>query len=304
MITTESSFQGAFEQGPVGMAMLAPDGRFLRANAALQEVLGYTEDELQATTIAAIIHPDDADDEAAERQAALAGGLSVYQRELRCLPKHRAPNWVLLSASLVHAASGQPAYFVVHLQDVTARREREEWFRYRALHDPLTGLPNRVLFDERLANSLAAARLRRRTVAVLLLDLDGFKHINDRLGHAVGDEILQTVARRLTAGLQSRETAARLGGDEFGLLLEEGQDPQASILVAERILAALRRPMTLGGSEGAISGSIGIAHGTGHVDGDVLLRAADVALYRAKAAGKNQYAVVDPEESGSASSAG
>jgi diguanylate cyclase (GGDEF)-like protein/PAS domain S-box-containing protein len=300
----QAGFQAAFTQAPVGMALLATDGRFLRVNAALQDLLGYSEDELQTMAVAMIFQPDDADDEAAARQAALAAGPSVYNLELRYLPKHRGPGWVLLSTALVRDAGGQPAYFVAHLQDVTERREREEWFRYRALHDPLTGLPNRVLFDEGLARALASAHVRREMVAVLLLDLDGFKDFNDRLGHAAGDEILQTIARRLTVGLRLGETAARLGGDEFGLLLEGSHDPRAAVSVAERILEALRRPFAVGGRETAISASIGIAQGSGQVDGDVLLRAADVALYRAKAAGRNRYAIVDPEPPASASPVG
>jgi diguanylate cyclase (GGDEF)-like protein len=169
---------------------------------------------------------------------------------------------------------------------------------HRALHDPLTGLGNRVLFRERLEHALQRCPRTGKDVAVLFIDVDGFKAINDRLGHAHGDELLVELAGRLRTLLRIEDTAARLGGDEFAVLLEEVADGAAAIHVAERLLDELQRPVQIGGHEVIVGASVGIA--TGRCCADDLLRNADFAMYQAKAGGRGRYALFEPEMHASA----
>ncbi len=183
---------------------------------------------------------------------------------------------------------------VVNARDVTERREAEARLAHQAFHDPLTGLPNRARFTDLLEAALRRARSNGRSVGVLLLDLDGFKIVNDSLGHEVGDQQLVAVARRLVSCLDRGETVARFGGDEFTVLLEE-VDAEAATATADRILAAMAEPVDVAGREVAGGASIGIALGPAHgaTPGE-LLKAADVALYRAKDAGGGLAVVYDP----------
>jgi diguanylate cyclase (GGDEF)-like protein/PAS domain S-box-containing protein len=178
--------------------------------------------------------------------------------------------------------------------------------RYQAFHDPLTGLPNRVLVLERAGQLLATARRHERTVPAFFLDIDGFKGVNDTLGHAAGDKLLQTVAGRLTSVLRACDIVGRIGGDEFVILLDPATLEVAPEVVAERVLAAVRRPIDLSGGSGepfALTASIGISLGP-HSSPDELLRAADLALYRAKAGGRNRYVQLEPAHGSVAESTG
>ncbi|AEG50201.1 response regulator receiver modulated diguanylate cyclase/phosphodiesterase with PAS/PAC sensor(s) [Sphingobium chlorophenolicum L-1] len=183
-----------------------------------------------------------------------------------------------------------------NLRDITDRKEAEARIRYMALHDALTGLPNRTLFEDRLDNAIAQARRHHGQVAVLMLDLDRFKNINDSLGHHVGDELLEQVAARLRACLRESDTAARLGGDEFAIILPEIASIEDAEIVAKRILEVLQEPFHVEQHELNIGGSIGIARypddGTDH---GTLLRAADAAMYDAKAQGRGMYRFFSPE---------
>jgi diguanylate cyclase (GGDEF)-like protein len=175
-----------------------------------------------------------------------------------------------------------------YLLDVTARIEAEEQLRHQAFHDPLTGLANRALFTDRVEHALVL----RGGVAVVFLDLDDFKAVNDSLGHLAGDALLQAVALRLTGALGPGDTIARLGGDEFAVLFEEAGAAVGAADVAERVIAALQEPFDLDGREVFVTASIGIGVGE---DAEELLRSADVAMYRAKASGKAQYVVYAPK---------
>ncbi|MEJ7872837.1 MAG: EAL domain-containing protein, partial [Rubrobacteraceae bacterium] len=180
-------------------------------------------------------------------------------------------------------------------REIAERRELEEQLTHQAFHDPLSGLPNRTLFLDRLELALARAERRGGTVAVLFMDLDNFKVINDSLGHEVGDQVLLAVAERLENSLSAEKTVARFGGDEFTVLLEDVASVSDAVRVAERIEEALRAPFYLGGRERIITTSIGIVLSTpGRELPEVLLRHADVAMYRAKAAGRARYAVFNP----------
>ena len=172
---------------------------------------------------------------------------------------------------------------VVTLRDVTERRRFETELRSLALHDPLTGLANRVLFGDRLEQALARSQRRRTRPSVLFLDLDGFKTVNDTLGHTAGDEVLVEVARRLREVVRDEDTAARLGGDEFGVLIEDTIDEAAAVRVAERIERTLDAPMTIAGKQFQVAASVGIVRSHARDDDKVtLLRNADIAMYEAK----------------------
>ena len=176
---------------------------------------------------------------------------------------------------------------VLTLHDITTRREMEAQLRHQALHDPLTGLTNRTLFENRLTQALGRSRRRARTVAVLYLDLDGFKAINDSLGHAAGDELLRGVAERITECLRTVDTAARLGGDEFACLLEDLGDADEALAISRRVHAALARPIIVAGRAVVARASIGIAHcPDGALTAEQMIRHADLAMYKAKAAGR------------------
>ena len=179
-----------------------------------------------------------------------------------------------------------------YLLDVTARRDAEEQLRHQAFHDALTGLANRALFTNRVEHALVLrSQLARAEVAVLFLDLDDFKGVNDTLGHAAGDTLLRGVGVRLRDTLSPSYTVARLGGDEFAVLIEEVAGPASALDAAERIVTTLQKPFEIEAREVFVTASVGIALGT---VADDLLRAADVAMYRAKASGKAQYVMYMP----------
>jgi diguanylate cyclase (GGDEF)-like protein/PAS domain S-box-containing protein len=179
------------------------------------------------------------------------------------------------------------------LADALERQAIEDAIRERAVHDPLTGLPNRVLFVDRLDHALAGLERRRSLAAILFLDLDHFKLVNDSLGHQVGDELLAAAAPRIKQALRSSDTVARFGGDEFGILLEDIASERDAIETAERIAAIFARPFVLSGSEHFVTTSIGIALASGGERADELIRDADAAMYRAKERGRARYEVFD-----------
>ncbi len=185
---------------------------------------------------------------------------------------------------------------VVNYRDITERKQYDEQLRHQALHDPLTGLPNRALLINRLERALARAARRGATVAVLYLDLDHFKLVNDALGHEAGDHLLIEVGRRVSACLRPEDTPVRLRGDEFAVLLEDMTGEDDAEGVAERITSQLRTPFDIGGREVAITSSLGIAvSGPGRTTPEDLIRSADAAMYRAKRAGRSRFEVYDPE---------
>jgi Amt family ammonium transporter len=216
----------------------------------------------------------------------------VYRLELQSVLGRRL--WVEVNEAPV-MRDGRAVAIVGALVDVTRRTEIEAELQHQAFHDSLTGLPNRALFMDRLQHALALADRSPLLHAVLFLDLDRFKVVNDSLGHEVGDQLLQAVARRIKNCLRPGDTAARLGGDEFTVLIESITDVNDAIHIAERIAQALQEPLSLGGHEVFVTSSIGITLSQPDDTPDAMLRDADVAMYRAKAKGRSQHEVFDPE---------
>lgn len=204
------------------------------------------------------------------------------------------PKW--LSISAVRGKDGEIENFIALFSDISERKAVEQRIRYLAEHDFLTGLPNRVLLTDRVSQAITFARRNRKRLAVMFLDLDRFKSINDTLGHNVGDDLLRVVTNRLLGQVRASDTVSRLGGDEFVLLLLEVEDEDSVAHLARNILGALVEPVRVGGHELNVSGSIGVAMYPEHgQDIDSLMKNADTAMYQAKAAGRNGYAFFSPE---------
>jgi len=285
-------FEHAFFASVIGMAIVTPNGQFLQVNPALCELTGYSEDELALRTHQSIAHPDDVAQNTEQTQRLLDGKADSYRIETRYLNRDGHVIWAELSVSLVRNSNGQPRYFIAQMVDITDRKIFERQLLHQAFHDGLTGLPNRGLFMDRLEHALARRPRAEETVAVLFLDLDNFKVINDSLGHRAGDQLLITMAERLMQCVREGDTVARLGGDEFTVLLEHITDVTDAILVAERIAEQSLTLYTIGDREVSVTASIGIAMPeTDEVTADDLLRNADIAMYEAKQRGKAQYQV-------------
>jgi diguanylate cyclase (GGDEF)-like protein/PAS domain S-box-containing protein len=289
--------ESAFRDAAIGMALVAPDGRWLQVNPALCALVGYSAPELLATTFQAITHPDDLETDLDYVRQMLAGAIPTYQLDKRYFHKAGHIVWIQLNVSLARASDGQPLYFLAQIQDITDRKRAEAQLQHAAFHDALTGLPNRALFLDRLRHALE--RRRRHpdfTFAVLFLDFDRFKVVNDSLGHSMGDQLLIAGAQRLAACVRGLDTVARLGGDEFCILLEDVRALAAATEVADRIQRALQQPFELGGHRLAAPASIGIVlSGAGADRPEDILRDADAAMYRAKALGKARYEVFQEE---------
>jgi diguanylate cyclase (GGDEF)-like protein/PAS domain S-box-containing protein len=288
----EERFRRAFDDSQVGMALVSPGGRYQRVNGALCEITGYPEHELLGRTFGEITHPEDVESNLDALQDLVDGERYAYRAEKRYLHADGHPVWVSLNVSPVYDGDAV-SYLISQIEDISDRKESEERLTRQALHDSLTGLPNRTLFSDRVR--MAANRRSARGHAIVYLDLDGFKLVNDTLGHAAGDQVLIEVARRLERLLRAGDTLARLSGDEFALLCEEvGEDEVRTI--ADRVIDAMAKPIEVQGREVTQAASIGIAlysaDGT-PMEPDEMLGDADLAMYRAKAAGKSRYALFE-----------
>jgi len=209
----------------------------------------------------------------------------MYHVEKRYRHREGHLVWASVGVTIVRDESRNAKYFVSQAIDITARKELEYRLKYDAVHDPLTGLPTRTLLFDRLDNALAAARRNHLSVAVLFIDLDDFKAVNDSLGHVAGDEVLLAVARRLRESVREVDTAARFGGDEFVVICPEVDGIAGAVDIAERIRSNLATEMPAAGTTVRIDASVGIAISDGGASGDALLGEADSASYGAKRRG-------------------
>jgi diguanylate cyclase (GGDEF)-like protein/PAS domain S-box-containing protein len=281
---SEEAFRLAFENAPFGMSIvdLTPGsaGRFLRVNEAMCRMLNYSRRELQDRRIGDITHPDDAAGDHRVLAAAMRGDIERYELEKRYLRADGQPVWVSLQTSVVRDSSGTALYGISQFEDVSDRRAEHQELTRRALVDPLTGLLNRASLGDRVESAIHEARRTRRHGAVLFCDLDAFKPVNDTHGHAVGDQVLAIVAKRLEAQVRARDTAARFGGDEFVVVADDLGGAMLSELVA-RLREAVAAPIDVAGVTVQLSVTVGTATVTG-ADGetaDRLLATADADMY-------------------------
>ena len=262
-----------------------------------KELLGYAPEEAEDAIGEWIgrVHPDDRAALRAALHAHVAGETAHFESEHRLRASDGSYRWMLARGLAVRDAGGRATRVAGSLSDITDRKRTEARLEHDALHDALTGLPNRVLFADRLEQALRRASRRDEEIscAVLFLDLDRFKAVNDAFGHQTGDELLGAVARRLESAVRPGDTVARLGGDEFTVLLEEISEVHEATLVAERIQATLAEPFRIAGLELDVCASIGIALGSADVLPKELIHEADVAMYRAKARGRGGHEVFD-----------
>jgi diguanylate cyclase (GGDEF)-like protein/PAS domain S-box-containing protein len=283
-------FETAFGDAPIGMALVDMKGDWLQVNGALCRITGLSSDELKATTLQALTHPEDVDLAADEMNSLLAGEIPSYQVEKRYRHSWGHFVWVLLTVSVVRDANGRALYVINQIQDISDRKERARQLEYLVDHDFLTGLYNRRWFERELGREVERAARYGTPGAVLVIDLDHFKDINDGFGHQAGDDLLKGVAGLLKQRARQSDVLARLGGDEFALLLPQ-TSPDRAELVADEIVKTLNRRMAASaGKSLAITASVGVAISDGLTNTE-LLAYADLAMYEAKEAGRNRFAV-------------
>ncbi len=282
-------FEVAFEHSPIGRALASLDGRLVRVNRSFCELTGFPAEALVGMKADALLVEANAADRGMELTLLLEGRVdhAVIERDLRrfdaTLRRVRA------TVALVPNAAGEPEWVDVSVEDVTELREAQEQLAHQATHDPLTRLSNRAFFQELGEQALARAHRDGTLVAVLFLDLDRFKRVNDTWGHAAGDELLREVAGRLRTCVRRSDVLSRFGGDEFIVLCEHPAGRPEMLDLAGRLIAAVSEPITLGSVTTRVGVSVGIAIGAGdRVTIDSLLRDADAALYEAKDQGRGR----------------
>lgn len=291
---SEARFASLVQHASDLITVLGPDATITYQSPSSERVLGYTPEELVGTRFDQLLVPG----EEGRLLHLLSDGFPTGEGEvLECSLRHRdgsAHQFEILSTNLFD--DEHVGGVVLNARDVSERRRFEAQLAHQAFHDPVTGLPNRALFVDRVRHRLARRRRQDGGLAVVFLDLDDFKTINDSLGHAAGDEVLITVAKRLATTIRASDTAARFGGDEFAVLLEDVETVQEAADTAERIMEALRQPLALAGKELTIHCSMGISvpDGESAADADELIRDADAAMYIAKRDGKDAYRLFEP----------
>ena len=292
---SEQRFHSAFTHAAIGMALLDFQGRVLQANPALCRLLGLKAPELVGSAFDELVLDDDR--AALQAQLGLSGGgeFQAFATELRCRYADGRPVWLALHGGFFTEPGADTPCLILQAQDVSARRDAEAGLQHLAFHDNLTGLPNRRRFIECLDSAIARCRAdAEHRFAVMFLDFDRFKLVNDSLGHSVGDQLLQRLARRLQENLRPGDILARLGGDEFVVLAERIDTERDVIVVAERLMQSLKAPFELDGVTLTASASIGITFSSfGYASADAVLRDADTAMYKAKGEGKARWALFD-----------
>jgi diguanylate cyclase (GGDEF)-like protein/PAS domain S-box-containing protein len=272
-------YRDLFQRVPVGMYRTTPDGRFLDANGAFAHMFGFDGPDDLMNISAAELYADPSDRSRFQETMDTAG--VAHWVEFRARRQDGRGFWMRDSAKLVRDAAGRPLYYEGIIEDVTERKQHEFRLEQRASVDGLTGLANRAVLTEMLDDALANAG-RPYGVALLFVDLDDFKQVNDRFGHATGDELLVEAGRRLTMATRHRDIVCRFGGDEFAVLLEVPTDRVVASAITKRIVDAFRQPFTIGNEVVTLGASVGVAMGEPGLSSAELINRADSAMYDAK----------------------
>jgi diguanylate cyclase (GGDEF)-like protein/PAS domain S-box-containing protein len=270
----------AFDNAPIGMAVLTPKGVITACNGAMGRLLGRDTTELIGGTFFDVTHPDDLEEARLKCALLQTDGQPIVRHECRFVLAGAQVIWVSITTSRVPDTPERPAHLIMHIEDVSDRKRLEAELHHRALHDPLTGLANRTLLADRMREQLARRGRHARAGHLFYLDLDGFKDVNDRFGHAAGDAVLTQLAQRIVALLRHGDVAARLGGDEFAVLCDD-TEPQHAVSIAERLRMAAAEPFHVDGSTIRLSAAVGCCE-TDHTDPAALLREADRRMYEGK----------------------
>ena len=288
-------FTAAFTHAAIGMAIVGPGGRVLQANQALGALFHESEADLVGRTFSSLLHPGDAELHARRSADVAAQRETAFSMELRCRTRDGGDLWVALHCGQYEDPTGTEHCLIYQLHDITSRQVAESRLHHIAYHDGLTDLANRNCFHERLHLATERSRLDADALyAVLFLDLDRFKVVNDSLGHSAGNELLREVAQRLRGCVRPNDLVARLGGDEFAILLEQLHDVDHGQRLARRVLDALGVPLMINGTEVLPGASVGMTFSDlGYRSVEELLRDADLAMYEAKGAGRGRVAVFD-----------
>jgi diguanylate cyclase (GGDEF)-like protein/PAS domain S-box-containing protein len=277
-----------------GVTITDPHANILSVNPAFTTITGYSAEEAIGQN-PRVLKSDRHDADYYREMWATLTTSGHWRGEIwnRRKSGEAYPEWLTISA--ITDGQGATTHYVAVFHDITESKQNEAQIKYQAYHDALTGLPNRQLFNDRLSLALAHAKRHQLCVAVLFLDLDRFKNINDTLGHLLGDRLLQSVAERLCACVRNDDTVARLGGDEFTILLADISHPEQATLVAGKVVDAFKQPFQINGHELYSTPSLGISiYPMDGSETDVLMKNADTALYRAKAQGRNNYQLYTP----------
>ncbi|HXE95668.1 MAG TPA: diguanylate cyclase [Dongiaceae bacterium] len=288
---SEELFRNILENAPIGMSVMSLEGRFKLVNSSLCDLVGYKKEDLEKLTFQEITHPKDLEPILANVLSLLDGSVTSFSMEIRYIRRDQQIVWAQLTSSVVRDTVGVPLYLVAQIEDISDRRRTQEQIYKMAYFDALTNLPNRRLLLDRLNQALAQAKRYKRSMALMFMDIDNFKRVNDTLGHDMGDELLKIVAGRLRACVREMDTVCRQGGDEFIIVLTEIAHSQVVAVIANKIIETISDPISLQENELHITTSIGIAvypiDGTD--DEKELMKKADTALYEAKNKGKNGF---------------
>jgi diguanylate cyclase (GGDEF)-like protein/PAS domain S-box-containing protein len=292
--TIERQFGTVFERAPVGISIVGLDGVFREVNGELQRMSGYTREELlgQPSSLLMSVEDQERTSHAVITELIEKGGAHVAM-EHQLLRKDGHASWVRSDTSIVCDDAGAFLYAVTLSTDITEKRLFEEHLVHEASHDHLTGIPNRALLRELLEQAAARTHRHEGTMAVMFVDLDHFKAVNDGMGHAAGDEVLVEAARRITGALRVGDVVARYGGDEFVVVCEDAGSDDDALEIADRVRTSLTQPFAVEGGEARIGASIGIVLSDGTDDIDRLLEHADQGLYRAKRDGRGRSVIAE-----------
>ncbi|WP_370095425.1 putative bifunctional diguanylate cyclase/phosphodiesterase [Streptacidiphilus sp. MAP12-20] len=291
---SEARFRALFEHAAVGIGVGSVEGEILTANRSLLEMFGARLEDLQGQQVTDLVHPEDSPEVWRAYEDLIAGKRESFQCDKPYYRQDGEVVWTHLTCSLIRDEDGEPRYQVAMLEDITDRYRLQERLRHQATHDPLTGLPNRATFFERLEQLFATAEPGSH-FGLCYIDLDRFKIVNDSLGHATGDQLLVEVAARLSAALTPLgHLVARLGGDEFVVLLEHCRGEHDAVSAARTVLDALEEPIRIDGHQLAVGASVGVLERpVGTITPGAAVRAADLTLYRAKEAGGDRWTLYD-----------